>query len=380
MKTNRSKVASAKFFSKLGYSTCWEDPIILKAALNITDRDNVLSITSGGDLSIGLLLDNPLNVVSIDLNVVQNFLLELKLACFRRLEYSEMLSFLGVNHSNDRLYMYEKLKPCLTPSAHTYWSRHRSLVEDGVLLQGKQDHYFFHFGQLLRLLFGSKKVKKLLKHKKLFTQRCFYDQVWNSRRWRWIFDLFFSRIVMSRYMDPSHFRLVRNLRFGPLIRKQVDHVLRNLPIWENYFVHWVLTKCYPGGNCMPPYLQKNNFDTIRGRVDRITIVNEEIETFLNRNDCGKFSKFNLSNIFDWIDDDSFIALLQEISKKARPNSRLCYYNLLHHRVVPDTLTAFKRKYNFAMRLLQQNRAMGYTNFELYEVNPDSMMSKGLEDE
>lgn len=380
MKTKRSKVASAKFFSTLGYSTCWEDPIILKSALAVTDLDKVLSITSGGDLSIGLLLDNPLHVVSIDLNAIQNFLLELKLACFRGLEYPEMLSFLGVHPSNDRLYMYENLKSYLTHSARNYWSKHRSLIENGVLLQGKQDHYFFHFGKLLRIFIGRKKAEALLKHKNLFTQNHFVDHVWNSRRWRWVFDIFFSRMIMSRYMDPAHFRLVKDTRFGPLIRKQVDHVLRNLPIWENYFVHWALTKSYPGGNCMPPYLQENNFETIRSRIDRITIVNEEIETFLNRHDYGNFSKFNLSNIFDWVDDDTFIMLLQEISKKARPNARLCYYNLLHHRVVPDTLTAFKRKYNTAMQLFQQNRAMGYTNFELYEVNPDKMRIKGLEDE
>lgn len=379
MKTNRSKVASAKFFTKLGYSTCWEDPDVLKSALAVTDRDTVLSITSGGDLSIGLLLDNPIHVVSIDLNAVQNFLLELKLACFRGLEYQEMLSFLGVHPSNDRFHLYEKLELHLTPSARTYWSQHRVLIENGVLFQGKQDHYFFHFGKLLRILSGPKKVEALLNHKELFSQRHFYDHFWNSRRWQWIFDIFFSRIIMGWYMDSAHFSLVKDLRFGPLIRKQVDHVLRNLPIWENYFVHWVLTKSYPGGNCMPPYLQENNFDTIRSRVDRITIVNEEIETFFDRHDCGTFSKFNLSNIFDWVDDNSFIALLQAISKKARPKARLCYYNLLHHRVIPDTLTAFKRKYNFAMKLLQQNRAMGYTNFELYEVNPDSMKRTGLED-
>jgi S-adenosylmethionine:diacylglycerol 3-amino-3-carboxypropyl transferase len=380
VKINRSKVASAEFFSKLGYSTCWEDPVVIKSALAVSDQDNVLSVTSGGDLSIGFLLDNPLHVVSIDLNTIQNFLLELKLACFRELEYPEMLSFLGIRPCRDRFHLYEKLESRLTPSASIYWSQHRSLIENGVLLQGKQDRYFFHFGKLLRKLLGSRKVETLLKHKELFLQKRFYDHVWNSRRWRWIFNFFFSRTIMSRYMDSAHFRLVKDLRFGPLIRKQVDHVLRNLPIRGNYFVYWVLTKSYPGENCMPPYLQENNFDTIRQRVDRISIVNEEIETFLCRHDCSTFSKFNLSNIFDWIDDDSFIALLREISKKARPNARLCYYNLLSRRVVPYTLIAFKRKYNFAMKLLQQNRAMGYTNFELYEVNPDSVKSKRLGDE
>jgi hypothetical protein len=33
-----------------------------------------------------------------------------------------------------------------------------------------------------------------------------------------------------------------------------------------------------------------------------------------------------------------------------------------------------------MKLLQQNRAMGYTNFELYEVNPDAVRRTSLEDE
>lgn len=374
MKSNRSKVVSAKFFTKLGYSTCWEDPGVLKRALTVTDQDSVLSITSGGDLSIGLLLEDPLHVVSIDLNVVQNFLLELKLACFRALEYQEMLSFLGVHPSGVRLRIYEKLKSHLSHSSRHYWSRHRALIKNGVLLNGKQDHYFFHFGKLLRLFSGQKKVETLLKQKDLSAQKHFFDRVWNSRRWRWIFDFFFSRMIMSRYMDSSHFRLVKDIRFGPLIRKQVDHVLKELPIWKNYFVHWVLTKSYPGGTCMPPYLQKKNFETIRSRVDRITIISDEIETFLSHQGFGAFSKFNLSNIFDWVDDDSFIVLLKEISRAARPNAKLCYYNLLHHRIVPDTLAAFKRKKDFAIKLLQQNRAMGYTNFELYEVNPVSMKS------
>ena len=79
MKTLKSDVASAKFFTKLGYSTCWEDPEVLKIALSVTERDTVLSVTSGGDLTIGLLLENPRQIVSIDLNTIQNYLLETNL-------------------------------------------------------------------------------------------------------------------------------------------------------------------------------------------------------------------------------------------------------------------------------------------------------------
>jgi S-adenosylmethionine-diacylglycerol 3-amino-3-carboxypropyl transferase len=378
MKTLKSDVASAKFFTKLGYSTCWEDPDVLKTALAVSPHDTVLSVTSGGDLTIGLLLENPRQIVSIDLNAIQNYLLELKLTCFRALDYPDMLAFLGIHPSTERLRLFETLKPHLGPSALNYWSEHPSLVENGCLLQGKQDCYFFNFSRLLGILLGRKKIATFLQLNELPAQKHFFNSEWNTRRWRWIFDLFFSRTVMSWFMDSAHFRLVKDLRFGPLIRKQVDDVLRDRPIWENYFVHWVLTRSYPGGNCMPPYLREENFETIRSRMDRISIVTEEIETFLARQKSASFSKFNLSNIFDWIDDNVFSVLLQEIDRVAGPNARLCYYNLLHRRVVSGTFNSFTRYRDLAGYLLKRNRAMGYTNFELYEVHPTSLDLISLE--
>jgi len=372
MKTLKSDVASANFFTRLGYSTCWEDPEVLKTALAVSAHDTVLSVTSGGDLTIGLLLEDPRHIVSIDLNAIQNYLLELKLACFRALDYAEMLAFLGIRPCTQRLRLFETLKPHLSSPALNYWSAHPDLVENGCLLQGKQDCYFFNFSRLLCFLLERKKIATFLQFKELPAQKDFFDRHWNTCRWRWLFDLFFCKTVMSWFMDSAHFRLIKDLRFGPLIRKQADDVLRDHPIWENYFVHWVLTGSYPGGKCMPPYLQEENFEIIRRRLDRISIVTEEIETFLAQQKTASFSKFNLSNIFDWIDDNVFGALLQEIERVAGPNARLCYYNLLHRRVVPGTFTGFTRHRQLAWHLLKLNRAMGYTNFELYTLHPTSL--------
>jgi S-adenosylmethionine-diacylglycerol 3-amino-3-carboxypropyl transferase len=374
----RSSVAAAKFFTQLGYSTCWEDPEVLRQALLVTEKDTILSITSGGDLTIGLLLEKPRRIVSIDLNAIQNYLLELKLACFRVLDYEEMLSFLGIRPCDRRLRLFEVLKPCLSSSARDYWSLHGGLLKDGILRQGKQDRYFFQFGCLLRHLLGQKKVDTLLEITDLRAQQELFDHSWNGLRWRWLFDLFFSRTVMSLYMDPAHFELVKDKRFGPLIRKRVDRILRESPIWENYFIHWVLTKTYRDGSSMPPYLQEKNFETIRSQMDRITIVTDEIETFLLMQPSQSFSKFNLSNIFDWVDDESFAALLREIVRVARPKARVCYYNLLHRRIVPETWATFKRHVDLALELLNQNRAMGYTNFELYEIDTQPKAEKGGE--
>ncbi len=369
MVTLRSEIASAKFFTKLGYSTCWEDPDVLRMALKVTDEDTILSITSGGDLSIGLLLDNPKQVISIDLNPIQNYLLELQLACFKALSHPDMLAFLGVRPHADRLQLFEKIKPYLSGEARTHWLEHPDALVAGVLLQGEQDHYFFRFGSLLRLLFGNTKIDSLLGLHDPALQQKFFDSEWDDLKWQLLFDFFFSRRVMSFHMDPAHFRLVKNIRFGPAIRKQVDYIMKYSPMWENYFVHWVFTRSYPGEDCMPPYLKESNFSVIRSRLNRIAIVTSEFETFLTSQASASISRFNLSNIFDWIDNNAFDALVEEISRVAGPDSRLCYYNLLNHRRVSENRTAFRRQPDDASFLLRRNRAVGYTNFELYEVNP-----------
>jgi S-adenosylmethionine-diacylglycerol 3-amino-3-carboxypropyl transferase len=302
-------------------------------------------------------LDNPRQVISIDLNPIQNYLLELKLACFRALSYPDMLTFLGVRPHAHRLHLYENIKPYLSREARIYWSGHAGALDAGVLRQGKQDRYFFQFGSLLRILLGNSKIDRLLGLHDLAAQQRFFDREWNGFRWRLLFDFFFSRRVMSFHMDPAHFRLIKNLRFGPVIRKQVDYIMKYSPMWENYFVYWVFTRSYPGGECLPPYLQESNFDAIRSRLDRVTIVTSELETFLTGQQSESISKFNLSNVFDWVDNDVFGALIEEISKVAQPDSRLCYYNLLNRRRVSLSQKSFRRQPEAAASLMRRNRAV-----------------------
>src|SRR5438105_1314449 len=98
----------------INYSQCWEDPEVLLKALNINSNDIVLSVTSGGDNAIALLLCSPKKITAVDLNPTQNYLLELKLAAIQGLSYDEYLSFLGVTESSNRLGSFSKVKQYLT--------------------------------------------------------------------------------------------------------------------------------------------------------------------------------------------------------------------------------------------------------------------------
>ena len=76
------------------YSQCWEDTDVLVSALILEDDDVVLSITSGGDNSLALSGFTKKRLISIDMNIHQNYLLELKLLSIKELEYDEVIKFL----------------------------------------------------------------------------------------------------------------------------------------------------------------------------------------------------------------------------------------------------------------------------------------------
>src|SRR5438094_10506161 len=89
--------------SLIRYGSVWEDADILCEALAPVARGGrLLSIASAGDNALALLTLDPKEVVVVDRNPAQLACLELRCAAFRRLEYAQMLAFLGVNHAQDR--------------------------------------------------------------------------------------------------------------------------------------------------------------------------------------------------------------------------------------------------------------------------------------
>jgi len=71
VKKNRKPI-----FEDVLYASCWEDPQIDRAALQIGAGDTVFSITSGGCNALAFLLDDPARVIALDLNPCQSHLLE----------------------------------------------------------------------------------------------------------------------------------------------------------------------------------------------------------------------------------------------------------------------------------------------------------------
>ena len=227
----------------INYSQCWEDPDILTKALKISADDIVLSVTSGGDNAIALLLCNPQKITSIDLNYAQNYLLELKLTAAKVLTYDEYLSFLGITDSSNRGDSFSKVKQYLTPEASLFWSNHYTAIETGVINSGRFEKFLNSFRKyLLPLVHSSKTITQFVTVSSLKQQREFYNNRWNTKRWRMYFRLATSRSILKYFArQRGMFKYTKMKMVSDEYLKRLKSNLSNIPLTNNYFLHYCLT-------------------------------------------------------------------------------------------------------------------------------------------
>jgi S-adenosylmethionine-diacylglycerol 3-amino-3-carboxypropyl transferase len=352
-------------FQFIRYANCWEDARVLCAALRPRSGMRILSICSAGDNSLALLADGA-QVVAADLSVAQLACLDLRKAAFRRLQYPELLAFLGVRPTDDRLRTYERLAADLARPSQEFWSQHRQRIASGIIHAGRFEDYFRKFRRwVLPAIHSRATIAKLFEAKDATARKQFWDQQWNNRRWRLLFRVFFSKFLLGRLgRDPEFFRYAQ----GPIserILRRTEHALTLLPTHDNPFLHYIVYGNF--GETLPDYLLPEKFDAIRAGLDRLTLVQGSIEE-VGRTQGGEFDAFNLSDIFEYLDPESSRKLYGELIEIARPGARLAYWNTFVPRSCPvDLLDKVRPLKDVARDLFQRDRAFFYDAFEVDEV-------------
>ena len=354
-------------FGSIRYAQCWEDADTMLAALQVQPGARCLSIASAGDNALALLASSPERVVAVDLSFPQIALVHLRVAAYRNLSHSEMLSFLGFKPSPDRATQYARLTSGLPATARAYWDAHIELIDRGVASSGKFEQYFRLFRErLLPLVHDKSTVAALLAPKSRDAREQFYDRHWNSLRWRLMFRVFFSRFVMGRLgRDPAFFDYVE----GPVSERLIQrarHALVELDPSENSYLQRILLGEYAPS--LPFALRAENFDVIRQNLDRLEVVHGSMESHLDVTGSSRFDRFNLSDIFEYMSEAHYVELLQKLVAASIPGARLLYWNMLAPRTRPEKLSDVLRPLsNIAARLHASDKAFFYSRIVLEEV-------------
>ncbi len=359
-------IESRADFDIIRYANCWEDADVLRRALDVGPGDRVLSVASAGDNSLELLATGA-EVVAVDLSRPQLACLDLRAAAFRRLDYPDLLAMLGVRDGDDRLATYRRLRDDLAPESAQFWDAHTELVEEGIIFGGKFERYFASFrNRVLPLIHSRATVDRLLEEKSPQERRRFYDEVWNSRRWRYLFRLFFSRRVMGWLgRDPEFFRYVD----GPVSREiagRTEQALTELSTHDNPYLTFILRGNFY--DALPPYLEPEKYEAIRDGLDRLTLCWGTIDDAARHWADGGFDAFNLSDLFEYLDEDATADIYETLLDHARPEARFATWNVFvprcghdHH---PERLRLLD---DLSKTLHGQDRAFFYGNFVVEEV-------------
>ena len=363
----RSEAAARADFSTIRYAQVWEDADVLVEGLAARPGDVHLSIASAGDNALALLTTRPSRVLAVDMNPAQLSCLALRIAAYKVLSHGELLELMGSRPSTRRVELYDRCRKALAATDAAFWDAQRSDIARGIGALGKFENYFTLFrSRVLPLVHRRGTVLSLLQHRPADERRRFYDERWDTMRWRLLFRLFFSRTVMGRLgRDPEFFRYVDTDVAGSILGR-TTHALRELDPAANPYVHWILTGTH--GVALPLALRPEHFDTIRDHLDRIEPHLLSVEELLGRTADSSLDRFNFSDLFEYVSVEHYHRMLDAILRCSRSGARLAYWNMLAPRRRPDALAPRLRSLDAdADRLHLQDKAFFYSAFRLEEV-------------
>ncbi len=357
-------------FRDILYAQCWEDPEMDRRAFQIAPDDVVFSITSGGCNTLAFLIDNPKKVYALDISPYQNYLLDLKMAAFRELNYEELLAFVGVLPSEKRAEYYRRMSLHLKPESLVYWNGQAAKIAEGIIHTGRYERYMRLLRKGIRLLVGKSLPEDLFACRTQEERRRLYDTRWNNFRWRFFTKVFLSRTTMSLLFTGAFFKqLEENFPFGAHFREKTRRALIELPLQDNYFLAYILLGRFYNSEHLPVYLRREHFEQIKNRLDRVEIVTESPNDFFRRLPDNSISRFNYSNIFEWMDGAAFKTLLEETIRVATNGAILTYRNLLVPRSRPESLRLWiETRPELAEKLLKTDRSFIYRAYHVEQIS------------
>lgn len=355
---NKTEHLSSVDHGYIRYANVWEDPILLLEGLTPKGSDKILSIASAGDNAFALLRSNPSLVVAVDLNKTQLYLTELKTVAIKALNQNEYIEFVGFNLNDKRIKTYDLIKSNLNSEAKAYWDNKQEIIEKGIIYQGKFENYLATFAKrLLPLIHSKKKISTLFEEKSADQQKEFFEQKWNSFRWKAFFNIFFSKRVMGIFgRDPAFLEQVES-NVAKSIKASADIHLSSIYSQNNPFLYYCLKGDF--GDYLPFYAQKENYNSIKNNIDLLKLELGYAQDVGEK--YGNFDAFNLSNIFEYMNNEVFKFTAESLKNIANNEARFSYWNLLVKREISAIDKNFSRIHD-EMNWKERDQGFFYMQF------------------
>lgn len=374
-------------FKGLVYPQIWEDPEIDLEALQIRPSDHVVTIASGGCNVLSYLTADPARVTAVDLNRAHVALTRLKLHAARSLPtYETFYRFFGEADAPANVAIYDRfLKAGLDPEARAYWERRTLTGRRRVTLFARDLYRHGLLGKFIGLAHAVARLhgidpKTILQARSLDEQRSVFEAsyapLFDRRLVRWATG---RRIALFGLgIPPQQYEALASAGAGDMalvLRNRLERLACGFPVSENYFAWQAFARGYApdASGPLPPYLRREHFRTIAGRVDRVSVLNTAYTEFLAGQPAASVDRYILLDAQDWMTDRQLDALWAEITRTAAPGARVVFRtaaepSLLPGRVHADILARWIYEEETSRSLIARDRASIYGGVHLYRLD------------
>ena len=318
-------------FKGFVYNQIWEDPAVDLEALKLEPHHRLITIASGGCNVLNYLAAGPKAIVAVDLNPNHVALTRLKLQALQHLpDHDSFFRFFGIAKDKTNRKVFDNfLSARLDAETRRYWERRMPLHGRRINMFARNLYRYGLLGRFIGVLhtlakLHGKRLPDILSAKNVEEQRVLFDRtiapLFDNRLVR-----FMSRMPVTYYglgIPPAQYdELVASAHDGnpvTTLRERVERLACDFPIADNYFAWQAFGRGYDieGRNAVPDYLRRQNYETIKGRVNRVEVHHASMTDFLAAQPARSLHRYVLLDAQDWMSAEQMTALWVEIDRTA----------------------------------------------------------------
>ncbi len=372
------------------YNQIWEDPRVDADAMQLGPGSRVLTISSGGCNVLNYLLNDPEQVVAIDLNTCHMSLCRLKLAAVRHLPaHDDFYRMFGHGEGEENLDNYNAhLRHHLDDTTRHYWestdwpSKKLKIGTKRLKYLRKGFYNASKLGQLIRIAHILGRItgtpyERLLDAKTREEQQQFFDEVvapyFDNAFVKWA-----TRNPLTGFslgIPPSQYKIMHAESGGKVcqvFRERVRRLVVDFPMQENYFAWQAFGRRYDHENrrAIPDYLREESFPVLRDRIGRVETHVMSLTRYLHSQPSDSLNRFVLLDSQDWMPPHVIAELWREIDRVGQPGTRIIFRTSgsespIETALPPELRSRFVYEREASAAYYDQDRSAIYGGFHLY---------------
>ena len=204
-----------------------------------------------------------------------------------------------------------------------------------------------------------------------------------KRHIRWLLNK--PSALFGLGIPPSQFEALKGDEqyMSKGLLERLERLACDFDLADNYFAWQAFGRRYSSGGSgpLPPYLQRENYDNLKERIDGLEIQHRSFTEYLEAAEDDTIDAYVLLDAQDWMTDDILIGLWREIARTSRPGARVIFRtageeSILPGRVPEEILSQFAYDAEKCRAWTKRDRSSIYGGFPSIYLQGGLIVSAG----